>query len=383
MRKFEDAQVAAVGPVITFAMGPQSVVHAHRYFGCEPKFLLGLFFMCRSSVLEEIRVGDAYLAKEYGMGDKEELELCYRIKKLGYKFKIAYDVVVEHTGEKGFVDLCGSSKKFHEYQNKKLEILKKRIGEKAVNDIYEIDRGKPVRLMLGLLTRDIMIDYEYHFAALGLWGKLFQTGIAESISSYHIGRAHPTDRNVILKEAIKQGFTHVLFIDDDMTFPDDAAVKMLEHDVDICTGVAFQRGKPHAPCMFLASPDKEFYPVPVINQGLVEIDACGGYFLLIKLEAIKNMKEPYFKWGDTDLGYCMNDGGIGEDIYFGAKAKMSGAKVYCDSDIDITHIGERKKINMAFYQEYVDSGELEKDLEKLKLKSCTASMKLDPIDGDK
>lgn len=376
MRRLEDEQVAAVGPVITFAMGPQSKVIAHQYFGCEPKFLLGLFFMCRKLVLEEIRIGDDYLASEYGLGDKEELELCYRIRRLGYKFKIAYDVVVEHEGEKGFVDTLGTSEKFHEYQNRQLEILVSRLGQSIVNDIYSVDLKNPIRLMIGMLTRDTLIHYKFHFAMLGLWGKLFTSGIVKQISSYHIGRGHPTDRNTILKAAIKQGFTHVLFIDDDMVFDDDAAVRMIEHDVDICTGVAFQRGEPHAPCTFYTSPEKEVYPVPLIKRGLVEIDACGGYFLLIKLDSIKSMEDPYFKWGDLDLGYCTKDGGIGEDIYFGIKAKMCGALLYCDSDIDITHIGDERMINIAYYEEYRDSGKLAKSLEANGLKAGVFNMKL-------
>ena len=376
LRRLEDEKIAAVGPVISFAMGPQSEVLAHTYFGCEPKFLLGLFFMCRKSVLEAIKVDDDYLASEYGMGDKEELELCYRIKRLGYKFKIAYDVHVEHAGEKGFVDYLGTSDKFHEYQNKQLEILKNRLGESVVNDIYTIDMAKPVRLMLGLLTRDVMIHYEHHFATMGLWAKIVRSGLAKYLSSYHIGRAHPMDRNTIITEAIKQEFTHVLFIDDDMMFKDDAAIKMFEHDVDICTGVAFQRGEPHAPCMYLASPDKEIYPVPYINQGLMEIDTCGGYFFLIKLDAIKNMESPYFKYHDKELGYCTKTGGVGEDIYFGLKAKMQGARIWCDSDIDITHIGETKKINIDYYEQYRDSGKMKKALEARDLKACEMNMKL-------
>lgn len=376
MRRFKDPEVAAVGPVISYAMGPQSQVLAYQYFGCEPKYLLGLFFMCRKSVLEEIKIGEEYLPKAYGMGDKEELELCYRIRELGYRFKIAYDVKVEHTGEKGFVDLLGSAEAFHSYQEKQLDVLRMRLGDSKVDEIFTIDMKNPVRIMVGLLTRDISIHYKFHFAMLGLWGKLFQSGIAKYISSFHIGRGHPTDRNIIIKDAIAKNFTHVLFIDDDMVFPDDAAIKMLEHDVDICTGVAFQRGVPHAPCTFFVSPEKEVYPVPVINQGMKEIDACGGYFLLINLASIKNMEDPWFKWGDKDLGYCMESGGIGEDIYFGLKAKLSGAEIWVDSDIDITHIGGERMINIAYYEEYRDSGKLEKDLGALKLKSMTVQMKL-------
>jgi len=288
-------------------------------------------------------------------------------------------VVVEHTGEKGFVDTLGSSEAFHEYQNEKLKLLISRLGQSVVNDMYQIDFLKPVKLMVGLLTRDVSIHYKHHFATLGLWGRLFQSRIAKNISSYHIGRGHPTDRNTILKSAIKNGFTHVLFIDDDMVFPDDAAIKMLEHDVDICTGVAFQRGEPHAPCIFYTSVEKEVYPIPIIKQGLVEIDACGGYFLLIKLDAIKDMKEPWFKWGDIELGYCTKDGGIGEDIYFGIKAKMSGALLYCDSDIDIKHIGDERMIDIAYYEEYRDSGKMNKSLEAHDLKSCSVDIRFNEI----
>lgn len=359
MRRMEDQEIAAVGPVISYAMGPQSEVHARIYFGCEPKYLLGLFFLCRRDVLESIKIGEMeYLANDYGMGDKEELELCHRIRKLGFRFKIAYDVKVEHTGEKGFVDLLGSADAFHEYQEKQLDILRMRLGDTVVSDIFTIDMENPVKVMVGLLTRDIMIHYEHHFSTLGLWGKTLQSGMVKNLSSFHIGRGHPTDRNIILKKAMEQGFTHVLFIDDDMTFPDDALIKMLEHDVDICTGIAYQRSEPYMPCTFLVSAEKEVYPIEFAGQGVVEIDACGGYFLLINLSSIIGMEEPYFKWGDTDLGYCMKAGGIGEDIYFGLKAKIADARIWCDSDIDITHLGQAEKINTKFFRAYKESGQL-------------------------
>jgi len=376
MRKFEDKNVAAVGPVISYAMGPQAQANAHLYFGCEPKFLLGLFFMCRKSVLDEIRVGDSYLSPAYGMGDREEIELCYRIRKLGYKFKIAYDVKIGHVGEKAFIDYCGSAEEFHKYQERHHEILIERLGKDVVEDMFEIEM-KSVKLMVGLLTRDTMIHYKFHFSTLGLWGNLFQSGAVKLVSSFHIGRGHPTDRNVIIEAAIEQGFTHVLFIDDDMVFPDDAAIRMLEHDVDICTGTAYQRAEPHAPCVFVASPEKEIYPIDLEINGLIEIDTCGGYFLLIKLESIKNMEKPYFKWGDTELGYCMEASGIGEDIYFGLKAKLAGAKIYCDTNIDIQHIGDEKMINQRYYKEYKDSGQLTRKLNEKKLKLSTMKVKFD------
>jgi hypothetical protein len=151
-----------------------------------------------------------------------------------------------------------------------------------------------------------------------------------------------------------------------MQFQQDAVVKLLAHDVDICTGVAYQRGEPYAPCAFILNPEtKAFHPTEVGEKlGLAQVDAIGGYFPLIKRHVLEGIEGPWFVYGDTSLGY--NDSpddpegsGIGEDVYFSVKAKMAGFEIWIDTSIEIEHIGQNAIINTEFYKAYKVSGKFE------------------------
>lgn len=365
MRRFCNSSVAAVGPVISFAMGPQSIHYAYQTFGVDVRYILGLFFLCRMDVLREIKeTHGEYLSSSYGMGDKEELELCWSIRQLGYQFEIARDVYIEHVGEKAFVETLGSQQNFYEYQNKQLQILKERLGEKEVNDIYSIQIRKPIKLMVGLLFRTEYVHYRFFISMLKIWG---ETQVAKML--HQIIRGHPTDRNAIVREFLKTDCTHLLFIDDDMFFEGNSIIKLLAHDVDICTGIAWQRGEPHAPCIFLANHEKkEIFPLDALKSGLVEIDTCGGYFLLIKRKVLETVEPDWFKYGSIELGYGVQnkkDKGIGEDVYFGLKSKLAGFDIYCDSDVIVGHLGQTQEIDEKFYLGYKESGKQEEAIKKM------------------
>lgn len=348
MRKFElNPKVAAVGPAITYALGQQSVNYVYSTLGCKVKFLLGLFFMARQSVLNEVKKefneDKFWLNPVYGMGDKEELEFCYLIRELGYKLEIARDVLIEHEGEKSFIDYLGSKEAFTEYQNEKLKLLTERLGEDVVKDIYTVDVEKQPRVLIGVMTRTNYVHTYFMFSFVGIYA---HTPVFKQL--LHIPRGHVAEsRNLIVETALKDpSLTHVCFIDDDMKFTPDTLTKLLMHDTDFCTGLAFQRAEPYMICLFKRDDSKKvIFPLEAIDIGMVPIDACGGYFLLIKTDVLRAMGKPWFKYGDTTLGYNDKkaDGeigeGIGEDVYFGLKATLAGFKGYADTDLEIKHIG--------------------------------------------
>lgn len=353
MRKFEENEnVVAVGPVITYALGQQSVNYAYSTLGYKVKFLLGLFFMARQSVLnklkKELNNDEFWLNPIYGLGDKEELEFCWQIRQLGYKLAIARDVLIEHEGEKAFIEELGSKQAFTEYQDNKLKILKSRLGEDVVNDIYTLESEKQTKVLIGVMTRTNYTHVHFCFSFVGIYA---HTPVYKQL--LHIPRGHVAEsRNLIIETALKdESITHVCFIDDDMSFSPDSLTKLLMHEVDFCTGVAFQRAEPYMICLFKKDDvNKVVFPLEAIDIGMVPIDACGGYFLLVTTDLLRKIKKPWFRYGDTTLGYNDKtiDGkvgeGIGEDVYFGIKATLAGGKGYADSDLEIKHIGYEEMV---------------------------------------
>lgn len=92
---FQDKKVAAVGPVTTCAMGPQSIFHPNSpLVASQVPYLIYFTAMVRRSILDELGGIDAALPG----GD--DLDLSIRINKAGYKNIVTPDAFIYHHGFK-------------------------------------------------------------------------------------------------------------------------------------------------------------------------------------------------------------------------------------------------------------------------------------------
>ena len=138
--------------------------------------------------------------------------------------------------------------------------------------------------------------------------------------------------------------THFLWIDDDMVFQPDALRRLLAHDLPIVGGLCHGRRAPHyAPILCYRNPRgalgytyRHEYP-----QGIIEVDATGAAFILVKREVYEAVEAKFKTEGE---GPYSNHGagvlGCGEDISFCERAKACGYKVMVDTTIEIGHVGE-------------------------------------------
>jgi len=133
-------------------------------------------------------------------------------------------------------------------------------------------------------------------------------------------------REEMAREVVESGCSHLLFIDSDMSFEPDAAVKLLGRDKDIIGASYNYREFP------LKSTVK---PLDKIIDGVFECEAVGTGFMLIKTEVFKKMPHPWFFFSQ-DEGKLT----CGEDVWFCRVAREAGFKIWCDSTIKVGHIGE-------------------------------------------
>jgi hypothetical protein len=140
-------------------------------------------------------------------------------------------------------------------------------------------------------------------------------------------------------DAMREGCSHILFIDSDMTFPQDMVQRLLKHDVDIVATNCARRRMPTGPTAQNYDENgvrQAVYTMPD-STGLEEIGSVGTGVMLIKKEVFQNMSEPWFDmpWQVGKRGY------MGEDVFFCKKAQELGFKVYIDHDVskEIGHIG--------------------------------------------
>jgi hypothetical protein len=149
-------------------------------------------------------------------------------------------------------------------------------------------------------------------------------------------RSPAKGRNMLIDAAKQHNCTHILFIDDDMAYKPDALLKLLEHDVDIVSGLYLSRAYPHHAFVFdLADEDGSCFPMYLTPGGprLKPIEAAGFGFLLIRMTVFDKLEKPYVRLGELNKEeWC-------DDIGFFNRIRQAGIKSYVDMDVMIGHMG--------------------------------------------
>ena len=140
-------------------------------------------------------------------------------------------------------------------------------------------------------------------------------------------------------DAMREGCSHLLFIDSDMRFPQDMISRLLAHDVDIVATNCARRRMPTGPTaqVYKENGDRELVWSMPESTGLQEVGSVGMGVMLIKAGVFKALSEPWYEtpWRSDKRGY------IGEDVFFCKKAREAGFKIWIDHDVskEIGHIG--------------------------------------------
>lgn len=151
-----------------------------------------------------------------------------------------------------------------------------------------------------------------------------------------------TMRNALVKTALAYKQTHLLFLDTDMTFPEDMIVRMIEDlednpEYEAVTGVYTYKTPPFLPHIYPKfNEDKENFGTAGVFplNDIFEVDGAGFGCIMLKASVFKRAKEPYFKFidGSDTEKRC------GEDLYF---CKNVRPKMLCDSRLQCLHYGTR------------------------------------------
>lgn len=144
-------------------------------------------------------------------------------------------------------------------------------------------------------------------------------------------------RNDLAKMSLAGGYSHILWIDDDMRFPKDSLERLLSHKVPI-VGVNYPKRQP--PCEFTASeivePNRKLITFDD-STGLAPVEALGFGMVLMETAMLMKLPKPWF-----DMPYDKDkDEHTGEDVYFCTRARLAGYDIYVDHDLSkfIMHTG--------------------------------------------
>ena len=192
-----------------------------------------------------------------------------------------------------------------------------------------------MKLFIGGPTRDAVpaafaTDAAHLFAYTrerGPWGSNVSMHFVES-TYIHVGREW------FLEASIKQGATHVLWLDTDMSVMRETAVLLAAHDQPV-VGLNYRVRQQSG--LFTACRDGERIPTLETSTGLEAVDYVGMGCLLMRTDVVAQLGRPWFRHGLNDMG-----GDVGEDCMFCGGLRAAGYTIWIDHDLskEVGHIGQ-------------------------------------------
>lgn len=143
-----------------------------------------------------------------------------------------------------------------------------------------------------------------------------------------------TGRNDLVREAMDAGMTHILFVDDDMTFPFDMLDHLTKYEAPVVAANCCQK---RVEITFTAIGLDGKRIDSRGKTGFEQVRRVGTGIMLIELAAIKDLPQPYFnfEWHEESKRI------IGEDYYFCRALNRNNIPIIIDHDVSqhIGHVG--------------------------------------------
>jgi len=144
-------------------------------------------------------------------------------------------------------------------------------------------------------------------------------------------------RTELIKNALEEDVTHILFVDTDMRFPMSTLERLIAHDKDIVAVNYPTRKFPIQPVAFANDQTNERVFTEKDSTGLESVASVGMGIMLIKASIFDKIKLPYFMIGFS----AAHQEYTGEDIFFCRKARAAGYEVFIDHNLskEVRHTG--------------------------------------------
>lgn len=171
---------------------------------------------------------------------------------------------------------------------------------------------------------------------LVLW--LRQDGVKSEVHTV-TGSLISKSRNLCAERAVREGWTHLLFIDTDQTFPITTPNQLFSHRLPIVAcNIATKKIPPQRTACLRPKVGQahRLARQPMRTTGLEKVWRVGCGIMLIETEVFRRVPRPWFHFGwdeDNEL--------TGEDWYFLEKAESFEIPVYVDHDLSaqVGHLG--------------------------------------------
>ena len=176
-----------------------------------------------------------------------------------------------------------------------------------------------MKLMVAVPTTDY-VHAEFMKCLVGLISKLIKDGV--DVDPRIVGGTLVyIARNKLAQQAINDGFTHVLWLDSDMTFGPNIVDDLLFCGKDMVCGAFIMRRPQYGPCVYS---DIHAIPMEKVREFGTEpfrVDGCGFATVLTSVDLLKAVYEKYGTWFrptekfSEDLAFCERVNGIRSEIW--------------------------------------------------------------------
>lgn len=192
-----------------------------------------------------------------------------------------------------------------------------------------------MRLAIGGPTRDT-VPASFALDLVHLYAYTVERGPWPTVTVGYIQSTYiHVGRELFLQAALKQGATHILWLDTDMTFPRTTALQLFARDVSMvgCNYCVRQESG-----LFTAQDEQGTrIQTTATSTGLEAVAGLGLGVVLMRTDIVQGLPRPLFRHGLN-----MHLGDVGEDIMFCRALRSAGHTIYIDHDLskEIGHIGQ-------------------------------------------
>lgn len=145
------------------------------------------------------------------------------------------------------------------------------------------------------------------------------------------------NRAYCVYQALNNSCTHILFVDDDMTFPEDTLEKLMETGKRIVGVNSYSRKLPLTSTVaFIDGEGNKTKTPDEIPQELFKCYQVGMGVALLDLSVFSEIDKPWFRFEEGANGKIIN----GEDGWFCDQARRKGIEIWCNPLLKIGHLGE-------------------------------------------
>lgn len=200
----------------------------------------------------------------------------------------------------------------------------------------------PVSVLVGIPSGG---DWKPNFGmslvnmVLASQGTLRSGGRVERLSLYNVrGSILPRNRSEIVARALEGRFSHILFLDDDMLFPQHTLMRLLDHGKAVIACNCPTKMLPSTSTARAKSEDVHGVPInSAETTGVGKVWRVGTGIMLLETRVFRNLPHPWFpiEW-NAKLGDY-----VGEDWAFCSRLEEAGIPIHVDHtlSLEIGHIG--------------------------------------------